>query len=299
MKQFPTKDLLTDLCLNVRNHSNAIQGYKHTPERVEWICGVLDKMGVEYHVDLIAHRGLKLYNVIVSPVVIGNHDSSIILTAHHDVANVHSQNCNDNSASVVNLLHICQLLKDKTNVGVDVRIAFTDCEEFGGLGAHHLSYDTSRGFYGKVIKIINLELSGAGTEIWMAGREEWNHHNTIKLVEDSKLFEEARMIHCPFNDSVIFREWDIDSICVGILPKIHKRAVSSWMSGTIFDGLDRGLWMNTHSERDTIYTANFSEMDIFVKKLLSMCYRIGKEMNHDVQIPRAAQRSINEKPVSG
>src|SRR3990172_12415244 len=68
-------------------------------------------------------------------------NETLIFTAHHDIANPDSENCQDNTASVCNLLDLCKKVSEMEIRQKNVYIVFTDCEEIGGKGMNRLLYD--------------------------------------------------------------------------------------------------------------------------------------------------------------
>ena len=81
---------------------------------------------------------------------------SIMFIAHHDINNVKSQNCNDNTASVSILLQFANDLQ-KLELNKNIHIVFTDCEEFGGRGSSHLANKINGGAFGNILYVVNLE----------------------------------------------------------------------------------------------------------------------------------------------
>jgi len=82
---------------------------------------------------------------------------TIAITAHHDVVNKESENCLDNSASLLNLAKICNKLKE-TQPKYNVLCAWVDAEELCDPsinGVNHLRC--------KVDYLIDLELTASGT----------------------------------------------------------------------------------------------------------------------------------------
>lgn len=145
-------------------------------------------------------------------------EDTVVFTAHHDINNPTSDNCQDNSASVINLLELANRIIEsgKDSLTSNVLISFTDAEEFGGKGAARLGDQINEGVYGNVKYCVNSELTALGGSLWMESG--LNGHETIKSkLEDLDL--EIEYKHTPFNDSVILRYKGIESICFGILPE--------------------------------------------------------------------------------
>lgn len=185
-----------------------------------------------------------------------NHDSSIIYVAHHDINNPNSENCQDNSASVCNLLSLAKSLKGK-NVGKNVYVVFTDCEEFGGKGARELANRINEGVFGNVEYVVNLELTARGTNLWNDSK---NFEGESKLLDKLNVEGDFMNVKTPFNDSVILRSSGIDSVCIGTLDDKNTKQVGE--SGYCSD------WSMCHKEADTFEaTANADDMDNFVEFL--------------------------------
>jgi len=81
--------------------------------------------------------------------------SDKMIMAHHDVMNVKSDNCNDNSASVINAI-ACKTLMPELNV------AITDGEETGGIGASRAAEKINEGVFGNIEFVLNFELTALG-----------------------------------------------------------------------------------------------------------------------------------------
>jgi acetylornithine deacetylase/succinyl-diaminopimelate desuccinylase-like protein len=136
--------ILEEFCTNKdwKNESNSIVGTKEPTVRVNKICDVLDKEGIEYDVDKFEdtryNNGSFYHNIEVRFKAKEETDETIVFTAHHDVVVPSGENCQDNTSSVVNLIELCFRISLK-DLERNVYIVFTDCEEFGGLGAKRLS----------------------------------------------------------------------------------------------------------------------------------------------------------------
>jgi hypothetical protein len=189
------------------------------------------------------YREKQFYNIVV-PFENKDNTEGIIINAHYDIVNINSDNCNDNSASVVNLIALCSLLKDK-KLPINVYITFTDLEEIGGKGAEKLSKLILRGRFGNIKYILNLELTALGNFIWID-----NNENELSLKLQS-LLSDVDIAKVIFNDSYIFNEYGIPSTCIGTLPKI-------------FNELDKSYWYLCHSNEDKLKNANFNDMENFI-----------------------------------
>lgn len=226
--------------------------------RVCYIVDALNKIGANYKLypfdsygnALTGFNGAKLLNVIVEFKVPGD-EPAILFLAHHDINNPRSENCQDNSASVCNLLELCGRLA-ATPPRRTTYIAFTDKEEFGGVGATNLSIMLNTGQLGRVQYAVNLELTGLGRALWMDSL----HVGKTPLVEHmTTVFgQEITSVSTPFNDAMPMRRFGVDAICIGILPEneIHT---------------NRATWSLCHSDRDTFEKINGEDMGHFVSNL--------------------------------
>jgi hypothetical protein len=177
----------------------------------------------------------------------------LFFIAHHDIVNNSSDNMNDNSASVCHLLELCQFFKDQKFDDKNIVIYFTDREEYGAIGAKKLSRDINFGLYGPLCKVVNLELTGFGTEIHM----ETMYHSFHSDLSD-KITEKYPFVHklnVPMNDSVKLRTEGIDSVCLGLLPitAIYERKSHRFPR----------LWALCHSTDDKFENASMEDMSKF------------------------------------
>lgn len=261
MKANYAHELLTDFC-QVRNEQNSLYGLENPlTNRVLFIVDTI--------IDLNLHKGLNLdvfedkddlYYVNVELTINAGTNDSVMFVAHHDVNNVNSDNCQDNSASVCNLLALAEHLSNDM-LNKTVHIVFTDCEEFGGLGAKRLSERINNEEFGNVEYIVNLELTANGGNLWVDSGNFLTESPLLdKVIELNNDVMEAVT---PFNDSVTFRANGIDSVCLGILNNDNIQQV--------FDKGKCNTWSICHKKRDTIEQAAANDMDDFVQKLIKFC----------------------------
>ena len=185
--------------------------------------------------------------------------------AHHDIVNPNSENCNDNSASVCNLLQFIKEVKENNKqLKENIYVVFTDCEECGGKGSKRLSERIKQGLFQNVECIINLELTAVGQSVYC---ELINPNKSYKrLLETHKknctpndLFE----FRTPPQDAWYIRQQNIDCINIGIVdfkdvPEIIKKGFC-------------GTWGVCHKLDDRFSNANNDDMDRFVKYLHGFC----------------------------
>lgn len=265
---------LYNMCKHVRNGSNSGSGYMNpiTP-RLEYIMQSLASMGISFELDIFeAHNGKlehssnKLANVIVQ---FKRHDESddgtcVLFSAHHDIANPNSENCQDNTASVCNLLELCSLLYNtpKENLKSNVIIAFTDCEEIGGRGMNRLLEHIENDVYDYPESMYALELTANGDKYWIQGCEGEDDLLFLDL-QESILDGDLTVVSTPYNESVNARRKGLSACCIGILSDIELKEVNA-----------RGYcatWGLCHSKEDTFErSANMNDMKNFNETLLRM-----------------------------
>jgi hypothetical protein len=201
-------------------------------------------------------------------------NQTVMFIAHHDINNVKSENCQDNTASVCNLLNFIAELQDK-DLDKNVVVVFTDCEEFGGRGARRLAEKIEQGEFKTVQFVLNLELTANGQNIIIENTNEVPLYRQPKkvLVEKCKESNLSNLIkeickresigYCfsgmPFNDSMKLRDKKIDSVCIVSLPDNEKEEV-------IKTGRCK-TWTLCHKEDDTFDKTNEEDMKKIVEFL--------------------------------
>ena len=264
-------DHLYNMCKHVRNKSHSGSGYINpiTP-RLEYIMQSLGAMGIDWkisfldaHNNVLTSSGKKLANIIVEFKSDMNYASTVVFSAHHDIANPSSENCQDNTASVCNLIELCSLLQNtpSEDLAHNVVIAFTDCEEIGGKGMNKLVEEIKEGIYGDVELMYALELTACGDKYWIQGAED--DTELFKLLEDSIKDGELTKVNTPYNESVNARRNMLDACCIGTLTEGELESVNS--RGYC------GTWGLCHSKEDTFEkSANMNDMKHFNETLLRM-----------------------------
>lgn len=166
--------------------------------------------------------------------------SDKMIMAHHDVANTRIDNCNDNSASVINAIS-CKLLMP------DVNVAITDGEENGGHGAARAAEKINEGHFGPIEFVLNFELTAWGGKDFFIE----NHPSSPLQQRVVNLFPEVDVENTPFHDGIVLRRHGIDSVVINPCPRKE-------------DGdLDMSILYYCHSAKDTIALANFDDMKDF------------------------------------
>jgi len=264
---------LEDMIL-VRNYRSSYKpNLSPVTNRAMFIINALNEIGVQYELDIFDDSGYslqdynrpKLVNIIVK---FGSRSGqpAILFSAHHDISNPNSENCQDNSASVCNLIHLCAKLKqnaygESNNLIAQrpVIIVFTDKEECGGVGAKRMSQRLLEGDFGEFQYLINLELTGLGESLWVDRENARYSYGDISRTPLMDKFDKVigrenyHEVHTPFSDAFVFRRYNIDALCIGILPKEQL----------IWEGR-KDTWSLCHSETDTIEKCNAEDMDKFV-----------------------------------
>jgi hypothetical protein len=258
-------DFLREICLNVRNRGSARMGLiEPLTDRVSFIVNKLNELNLNYKIQPfsitepseVGYGKGKLINVEVFFPATVETDKSVFYTSHHDIANPNSENCQDNTASVCNLIDLCQKVEAMKVRQKNVYIVFTDCEETGGLGMDRLVYDIYRRNI-KVDIMLCLELTANGTEYWASCGNGQEGKTATKFVQ---LCGEKSFVSTPYNESINARRSGLDAICVGSLKEeemdnVNKRGFCS-------------TWALCHSSSDTFErSANREEMSAFVQFL--------------------------------
>jgi hypothetical protein len=239
-------DKIYDFCKIRNTGSTYNNGFEPSP-RVEYLFSLATELGLNPELDpFIVNNFTVGFNIILRG------DSARMITAHHDVMNPHTDNANDNSASVINAI-ATKLLKP------EVTVVLLDGEEVGGLGSHRLSEQILNGEFGEVDWILNFELTGRGGDTFFIG------NNPGKLSDRITGIFDCPIVNTPFNDSVIFRMNGIDSVVINPLPILTK-GTSSVMWGDSY--LDFNMLYHCHTKKDTLDTISTDDMQKFVEKVV-------------------------------
>lgn len=191
---------------------------------------------------------------------------TIVFLAHHDIANPNSQNCQDNSASVCNLLEFCSILKNK-ELSKNIMICFTDGEEpaflksgAGRIGRMHQSKQFP---FDNVEFAINLELTGRGKIIWMdyLNAIQQYHEPSLCIPYITERIKPEVEVHTPFNDCYSLRYFGLDSICIGCFIENDKIQIENREYPD--------TWKLCHSPSDTIDKIYEEDMSYFVHEILT------------------------------
>lgn len=243
----PFNEILPEFCA-VRCSAPSIfgnGGIIDTNPRIIFLRKLLFDLDLEYEFDawdLPLQNGdiVHLYNFYLKGT------SNKMVIAHHDIANPNVDNCNDNSASVLNAI-AAKILNP------DLNVAITDCEEFGGKGAYRLSDKIRDGYFGEIEYVVNLELTAAGGLNFFT--EDIAGSVLAKKVQT--IFPNTPTVAVPFHDGMILRRRGIDSVVLNPLPLNDKGKLNMTYLGYC------------HTPMDTISLANYDDMDIFVREVVT------------------------------
>ena len=255
-------EFLRQLCAFNADITSFVGNLNPISNRVQYIMHQLDNHKIAYIVDKFqpiptvpdAEEGKFAEVNIIVEFKGHNENSTTVFTAHHDVNNVASENCQDNTASVANLLDLCVRLS-KNKPANNVVICFNDSEEKVSMttsGAARIAKQIVENKYGNVNKIFVLELTANGRNYWMS-------YYTSTMVNKP----EIKRVRTPFNDSFTFEKNGLPSVCIGSLSEGDMQNVTT-----------RGFcstWALCHSKADTFeLSANEGDMDLFVNYLESL-----------------------------
>jgi len=213
--------------------------------RYKWIIDTLKSLNIPYELQRFG-----TYTNIISK---GNSD--VWVCAHYDTIDI-NHCANDNSASIINLLHLKTLLPD-------LNVVFLDAEEPPkfGLGSENFSnYIRENNI--PVKYILNLELTGFGNCVCIGYESGKSKNFFMKEFDNFSSSLYVTELSTPINDTTIFLENNIDSTLLMLLP--------------IKDGLLQEECMYyCHTSKDIIENINFSDMNRLVNTLSII---LGKEI---------------------
>lgn len=294
-------DHLYLMCKHVKNESHSGNGFFNpiTP-RLKYIMDALSYQGIPFNfVPLESfHRASdnseyvdadekKLANIMVEFEGTDSEKPTIIFTAHHDIANPNSENCQDNTASVCNLIHLCQELKEYQSNGMleqNVVVGFTDCEEMGGRGMNMLITQIKNGVYGEVEAMFALELSANGKNVWVQGLEQGT-----AVSDRLELIGGVNRVSTPYNEAMNAKRQGLPAVCIGTLTNSEmKNAKTTRYCST---------WGLCHSMEDTFERSAIQEdMNQFVESMVSLIDMSEEIFEEDLEIENEdeSQNSIGK-----
>jgi hypothetical protein len=290
-------DHLYLMCKHVRNESNSGSGYLNpiTP-RLQYIMDALSYQGIPFNFvpleswhqssdtsEYVGADQRKLANVMVQFEGTNPDKQTVIFTAHHDIANPLSENCQDNTASVCNLIHLCQVLKEYQSNGLleqNVVVGFTDCEEMGGRGMNMLITQINNGVYGEVEAMFALELTANGKNVWVQGLREGNN----AVAEKINSLGVVDRVRTPYNEAMNASRAGLPAVCIGTLTDSEIETVR-----------ERGYcktWGLCHSMADTFENSAVQEdMNEFVATM------VGLVDTNELQVDLEEENESEENPM--
>lgn len=170
----------------------------------------------------------------------------VAIMAHHDIVNPNSDNCNDNSASCINVL-AAKLLNP------EVHVIINDAEEIGGLGADRTAAKIHEGYFGEIDFVLNLELTAVGGKNFFV--EKFSESKLFDRI--TNLFPGVELYSTPFHDGMVLRRRGIDSVVINPLPRLRTGE------------LNYELLFLCHSNDDRISLANYDDMRDFVTDVVT------------------------------
>ncbi len=212
--------------------------------RINFLIETLNNLNIPYEIDswqqIISGREVWLHNIYL----MGSTNKMVM--AHHDIMNFNVDNCNDNSASVINAIATKVL-------NPEVHIAITDGEEIGGQGSRRTAHKINEGYFGEIEYVVNLELTACGGLNFFT--EPLPESGLYKRIME--LFPDTYTTRVPFHDGMILRYEGIDSLVLNPLPLNEEGK------------LRFSLLSYCHSPMDRITLANYDDMDIFVRNVVT------------------------------
>lgn len=187
-------------------------------------------------------------NLYFNIILRGNSDKFVV--AHHDIVNPNSDNANDNSCSIINALMIKKLRPE-------VNVVILDGEEYGGIGSDRLSRRIINGDF-QCKWVLNLELTGRGGKNFFVGAM------GTPLTEWIANRFECPIVKVPFNDSIIFKKYGINSTVINPLPIIEEESPVVNKDGQY---LNYKMLFNCHSMGDSVDTIDPNDMKEFVEEV--------------------------------
>lgn len=230
---------------NTKEYLESLLSCKSNDERYDWIQEVLFKLNIPFVVqaEINKNAGLITRNIICFG------SSDLWYSAHYDV--IYVDKCaNDNSASIINMIHI-KLLRPDHN------IVFLDKEEppYYGFGSTSFSKFAKKNQL-NIKSILNLELTGFGNTICLGDRDSVFKATLVKDISGSDYFS-THHLYTPFNDAYIFLQNGIDSILVMLLPKVMEKVNEDVM-----------YWC--HTSRDKLENIQYEDMNKFVQLMATI-----------------------------
>lgn len=291
---------LTSYCLelielvNLRHSVNTANDVKI--QRGYYLLNWLKEHGFGYaQVPITRHKEeISDFNVFSWVPAANKTKETIAFAAHFDVVNSKSDNVNDNTASVANLLSLMKVLANEAPP-VNVLFFFTDLEESGGIGAS-LTNDYIKALKNKydfnLAGIVNLELTAYGKAVWVEKSKANKYQYLASILKEGiDSYKEQKQKHvtvvlteCPFSDADVFST-KYPSICIGTIPvseamQVGKKVEREYWTGnkknrkksTYKTTYKPSTWDICHSAKDSLDTAKHADMYDFVEILKEIVF---------------------------
>ena len=112
----------------------------------------------------------------------------------------------------------------------------------------------NEGYFGKIVWVLNLELSGKGGKNFFIG------DYPGKLTDHIKSLFDCPIVKTPYNDSVTIRRNGIDSCVINPLPLILEENGDK--------NMDFSMLFHCHNSKDTVDTIDPKDMKEFVEEIV-------------------------------
>jgi hypothetical protein len=212
------------------------------PKRMKFIIDLLNELNIENFIDV--HQGKIASDFSFDDEIIRNvicpGTSNKMVIAHYDILNWESDNANDNSASIINLIALKYLRPD-------IHVVFTDYEEFGCVGVEYLTDYIRKN---KIKWVLNLELTGLGENLISS------NYNNGSLFRKISKFNPIIDFDLKRNDGRRLTELGIQAETICLCPIINEK-------------LDFSHFDKCHKESDSIDTIKIKDMKNFVENILT------------------------------
>ena len=223
---------------------------------------LLETFGISYrtkHYVVPGYEGRYFTNFYVSFNQESN-EKGLLFLAHHDINNEVSENAQDNTSSVCQLLSMMQKVKTM-ELNRPIHFALVDSEEhvnFNCCGSQVLSEDIHGGEFGDIELCVNLELTGLGKHIWVSNFEKFSENNT-EIIEKLN----AQKVRTPYNDAYVLTIHGVPAICIGILDDADIQTATKSM------GYPK-IWGLCHSMEDTFDKISEDDMTQFQNSIMEL-----------------------------
>ena len=139
----------------------------------------------------------------------------------------------------------------------EVNVVILDGEEFGGIGSNQLAERIKEGDF-KCKWVLNLELTGKGGKSFFVGAM------GTPLTDWIANRFECPIVNVPFNDSIIFKKYGINSTVINPLPVTEETSPVINKDG---EYLDFKMLFNCHKMTDSVDSIDPKDMEEFVNEV--------------------------------